>query len=112
MPVVRFCSREGVNEEMEDKKRGSEEGMGRNLREGVEGKGAWLPSLHCFMLPGQPQHVALSARLQSILCESLINEAGALGQPSHISASPGCAPPYLSFHVLSFAPYDTFLYDR
>lgn len=58
------------------------------------------------------QHVALSARLQSILCESLINEAGALGQPSHISTSPGCAPPYLSFHVLSFAPYDTFLYDR
>lgn len=77
VPVVRFCSREGVNEKRKwrIKREAAKEG-GEEMREGVEGKERereihsdqrgfcwclWIPSLHCCMLPGQLQHVGLPA---------------------------------------------------
>lgn len=78
MLVVRFCSRDGVNEKRKwrIKRAAAKEGE-EEMMEGVEGKERerccwclWIPSLQYWMLPGQLQHVGLTVCLLSIPCEA------------------------------------------
>lgn len=117
VPVVRFCSREGVNEKRKwrIKREAAMEG-GEEMRGGgrkrererelysVQRGFCWcLDTLASLLYVTRATAVCRPACLRSIACVSLIDEVRSLGQPGHICTSAGNAPPHLSSHFLSLA---------